>query len=154
MNGLLKEIVIREMTGCREELLPLLIEGDEQESLVRGYMNDGRAFVAALGEEIIAVALIVRLSHDKWEIKNIAVDSRYRRYGIGTALMQYVETVCGAGQTIMVGTGEAPRTLNFYRKCGYAFSHRVSDFFVDNYDHPVFDDGVHLRDMIYFVKLT
>ena len=138
MNGLLKEIVIREMTGCREELLPLLIEGDEQESEY-------------------AVALIVRLSHDKWEIKNIAVDSRYRRYGIGTALMQYVETVCGAGQTIMVGTGEAPRTLNFYRKCGYAFSvlsHRVSDFFVDNYDHPVFDDGVHLRDMIYFVKRT
>lgn len=29
---------------------------------------------------------------------------------------------------------------------------RVKDFFIDNYDHPMFDNGIQLVDMIYLSK--
>lgn len=29
---------------------------------------------------------------------------------------------------------------------------RIKNFFTDNYDHPMFDDGVQLVDMVYLKK--
>ena len=46
------------------------------------------------------------------------------------------------------GTGESPRTLVFYRSCGFVDSHRVKNFFLDNYDHLIEEDGIILRDMV------
>jgi len=39
-------------------------------------------------------------------------------------------------------------------KDGYGFekSHRVKNFFTDNYDHPMFDGDIQLIDMIYLKK--
>ncbi|MNP21088.1 putative N-acetyltransferase YvbK [compost metagenome] len=51
--------------------------------------------------------------------------------------------------TLYVGTGDVPFTLDFYKRCGFVDSHRVKDFFVDNYDHPIFEGGIQLRDMVY-----
>jgi hypothetical protein len=34
-------------------------------------------------------------------------------------------------------------------ECGFACSHSVPHFFTDNYDHPIYEDGVQLVDMIY-----
>ena len=51
-----------------------------------------------------------------------------------------------------VGTGDSPVTLNFYTKCGFVRSHTVKDFFVDNYDHPIYENGRQLVDMVYLKK--
>ena len=51
-----------------------------------------------------------------------------------------------------VGTGDSPLTLPFYKKCGFIESHRVKKFFIDNYDHPIFEGGKQLVDMIYLKK--
>ena len=53
---------------------------------------------------------------------------------------------------IFAGTGDSPSTLGFYRKCGFEYSHTVKDFFTENYDHPIYEDGVLLADMIYLKK--
>lgn len=50
---------------------------------------------------------------------------------------------------MLVGTGDSPATLNFYKACGFTFSHVEKDFFVKNYDHPILENGKELRDMIY-----
>ena len=34
-------------------------------------------------------------------------------------------------------------------ECGFVRSHSVPHFFTDNYDHPIYEDGVQLVDMIY-----
>ena len=41
-----------------------------------------------------------------------------------------------------VGTGDVPGTLGFYRNCGFKYSHRIKNFFTDNYDHPIVEDGL------------
>ena len=60
--------------------------------------------------------------------------------------------ISGSFRRLIVGTGDSPLTVPFYEKCGYSRAHTVKNFFVDNYDHPIFEGGVRLVDMIYFEK--
>ncbi len=53
---------------------------------------------------------------------------------------------------MLVGTGETPAILSFYESCGFEKSHRVKNFFTDNYDHPMFEGDIQLVDMIYLKK--
>lgn len=55
-------------------------------------------------------------------------------------------------KAILVRTGETPSTINFYKNCGFRESHRIKNFFIDNYDHLIFEDGKQLIDIIYFSK--
>lgn len=58
----------------------------------------------------------------------------------------------GKYQIMQVGTGDSPLTLPFYQRCGFQITHIVKDFFVDNYDHPIYEAGRQLRDMVYLQK--
>jgi len=51
-----------------------------------------------------------------------------------------------------VGTGETPASLSFYEGCGFQRSHRLKNFMIDNYDHPIFVGDIQLIDMIYLKK--
>lgn len=55
-------------------------------------------------------------------------------------------------KAILVRTGETPSTINFYKNCGFIESHRIQNFFIDNYNHLIFENGEQLIDMIYFSK--
>ena len=66
----------------------------------------------------------------------------------GTVYLHYADKFC----LMTVGTGDSMRTISFYRKCGFHYSHAVPDFFTVNYDHPIEEDGKILKDMLYFRK--
>jgi hypothetical protein len=53
---------------------------------------------------------------------------------------------------MLVGTGDVPKSLRFYQRNGFAISHRLKNFFTDNYDHVMIEDGVQLVDMVYLSK--
>ncbi len=53
---------------------------------------------------------------------------------------------------LQVGTGDSSLTVAFYEKCGFERSHCIKNFFVDNYDHEIFEGGVQLKDMVYLKK--
>ena len=55
-------------------------------------------------------------------------------------------------KTMLVGTGETPTMLSFYESCGFQKSHFIKNFFTDNYDNPMFEDGIQLIDMVYLKK--
>lgn len=71
--------------------------------------------------------------------------------GFGRRMLEHVEKL-NTNKSIILGTGETPSTLRFYEKCGYRYSHRVPDFFTNNYSNPIIEEGVLLRDMIYLKK--
>lgn len=48
--------------------------------------------------------------------------------------------------------GDVPSALSFYTNCGFIESHRIKNFFIDNYDHPMFEDDIQLVDMVYLKK--
>ena len=39
-----------------------------------------------------------------------------------------------------------------YAKCGFVRSHIIPNFFTDNYDHPIYEGGVQLVDMVYLQR--
>lgn len=43
-------------------------------------------------------------------------------------------------------------SLPFYEKCGFVLSHIIPNFFTDNYDHPIYEGGVQLVDMVYLQR--
>lgn len=144
-------ITIAQVDGDRRPCMPLLLVGDESEEMISRYLDRATLYAARLGDRVVAVCAVSDESPSLVEIKNLAVSADMRRRGIGRAMLTYVERL-NRGKTIQLGTGETPSTLRFYRGCGYRETHRVPGFFTCNYDHPIIEEGVTLRDMIYLAK--
>ena len=128
----------------------LLLLADEQMDMVERYLHRGTMF-ALCDPEVKAICVVTRECEGVFEIKNLATRPEAQRRGYGRCLVQYVVNYCKdlKGSTLLVGTGETPSTLDFYEKCGFVRSHRVKNFFVDNYDHVIIEDGKQLVDMLY-----
>ena len=86
------------------------------------------------------------------ELKNIAVAPDCQRRGYGKQLIEFAFSYYGDCERMLVGTGDVPSSLGFYHSCGFTESHRVKNFFTDHYDHPMFEDGKQLVDMVYLKR--
>lgn len=144
---------IIETYSNKKQYLPLLLIGDESESMIDRYLDSGTLYVGMLNSKPIAVCVIVNLDSDTVEIKNLAVETEYRKHGYGRRMLEYVESQ-HSDKKIILGTGETPSTLRFYKSCGYFYSHRIPNFFTDNYPTPIIEEGITLCDMIYLKKKT
>ncbi|MFD1259128.1 GNAT family N-acetyltransferase [Entomomonas asaccharolytica] len=133
----------------KKSFLDLLLLADEQESMIDKYLERGDMF-ALYDEDLKSICVVTQESTDLYEIKNIATVQKYQGQGYGKALIHYVlqhyKNKCKA---IQVGTGESDLTIPFYESCGFSYSHKIANFFIDNYDHPIFDRDKQLIDMVY-----
>lgn len=136
----------------KKEYLPLLILADEQEDMIDCYLEKGTMYV--LDDNGVKAECVVTDEGDGiLEIKNIAVDPSFQKMGYGKSLIEFVEKqYAGEYSVLQVGTGDSPLTLPFYEKCGFERSYIVENFFTDNYNHPIFENGVQLKDMVYLRK--
>ena len=122
---------ITEIDNDKKQYLHLLLIGDESEMMIDRYLDSGILYVGLFSGKPIAVCVIVNLDSDTVEIKNLAVEAEYRRHGYGRRMLEYVESQY-SNKKIILGTGETPSTLRFYKSCGYSYSHRIPNFFTDN----------------------
>ncbi len=143
---------IHEIKTNKKRFLALLMSADEQEDMIDRYIDRGIMYV--LDDKGIAGECVVTDEGDGvLEIKNIAVKPDCQGKGYGKALIDFVaDKYKGQYSVLQVGTGDSPLTVPFYEKCGFTRSHTVKNFFTDNYDHPIYEGGVQLTDMIYFKK--
>lgn len=141
------------VTENKKRYLELLLLGDEQEEMIDRYLERGDLLVMTEGEETVAVCAVTREGGGVLEIKNLAVAPECQRKGYGRAMIEHVASVyAGQGHTLRVGTGDSPLTVPFYERCGFVRSHVIPDFFTKNYDHPIVEAGVQLRDMVVFTQ--
>ena len=140
---------ILQITENKEKYMDLLLIADEQESMIKKYLNRGDLF-ALYDDALKTVAVVTKEKNDTYEIKNIATYEKYRGKGYGGSMIKYIiQYYKNHCKVLIVGTGENEKILSFYKNLGFTYSHTIKDFFVDNYDHEMFEDGVQLRDMIY-----
>ncbi len=74
------------------------------------------------------------------------------RFGAGKGLWTQILAILGTAEWLILGTGDSPKTIPFYQKCGFVPYRRIPHFFAEHYDHPMIEDGVLLDDMVYLRK--
>ena len=144
-------ISVRKITGNKKEYINLLLLADEQEDMIDKYLERGEMFVLD-DNGIKAECVVTREVDNVCEIKNIAVLPDFQRRGYGKLLIDFLFFYYSDCIAMTVGTGDVPSSLAFYRKCGFTESHRIKSFFIDNYDHPMYEDGIQLVDMVYLIR--
>ena len=140
------------METDKKRYLDLLLLADEQEDMVDRYLERGTMYV--LEDDGVKAECVVTDEGDRiLELKNIAVEPADQGKGYGKALIDFlIETYAGQYTVLQVGTGDSPSTILFYEACGFRRHHLVKNFFTDHYDHPIYECGVQLVDMVYLQR--
>ena len=146
------DMYFKEIKGNKKQFLPLLLLADEQEDMIDRYRNRGTMYVL-YDDGVKCECVVTDEGKGVLEIKNIATEPGFQGKGYGKALIDFVAaTYKGKYSILQVGTGDSPLTIHFYEKCGFVRSHSIKNFFTDNYDHPIYEGGTQLVDMIYLQK--
>lgn len=136
----------------KKDFLDLLLLADEQESMIDKYLDRGIMF-AIYDNGLKGICVVTKESERIYELKNIAIYKEFHGNGYGKKLIQYIFQYFKEDCDIMyVGTGDSPLIVTFYKKCGFTESHRIKNFFINNYDNPIYECGKQLTDMIYLKK--
>ena len=143
---------IIEVKENKKQYLDLLLLADEQEDMIDRYLNKGKMYV--IDDNGIKCECVITDEGDGViEIKNIATVPEHQGNGYAKALIDFIVKKYGDKYNILqVGTGDSPLTIPFYENCGFVRSHIITNFFTDNYDHPIYEDGVQLVDMVYLQR--
>ena len=145
-------MVIKKVEKDKKRYLDLLLLADEQEDMVDRYLERGTMYVL-VDDGVKAECVVTDEGNGILELKNIAVEPDFHGRGYGKALIEFlVRTYAGQYVTIQVGTGDSPSTIPFYESCGFCRHHLVKNFFTDHYDHPIYEGGVQLVDMVYLQR--
>ena len=146
----METMTIHKVEGNKKQYLPLLLLADEQENMIDRYLERGMMYVGKVSNVTIAECVVTDEGDGIVEIKSLAVLPEYQGKGYGKALIRFVaEHYKGQYKTLQVGTGDSPITVPFYENCGFVQHHVDKNFFPDNYDHPIFEGGKQLKDMVY-----
>ena len=145
-------MTIARITENKKQFIYLLLLADEQEDMVDRYLERGDMF-ALYDKDVKTICVVTKEAEGIYEIKNIATYEEFQGKGYGKKMIEYVfDFYKGKCETMYVGTVDTPQTIGFYQRCGFKLSHRIKDFYTDNYDHPIFEDGKQLTDMICLIK--
>ena len=143
---------IRMVAAQRKQYLPLLLLADEQEDMVDRYLERGTMYVLE-DDSVKAECVVTDEGDGVLELKNLAVEPAFQGRGYGKALVDFlVRTYRGQYTVLQVGTGDSPSTIPFYEACGFRRHHLIKNFFTDHYDHPIYECGVQLVDMVYLQR--
>jgi GNAT superfamily N-acetyltransferase len=143
---------IKKIAHNKKQYLDLLLLADESEEMIDKYLEKGDLY-AIFDEDLKTVCVVIELDEQSCELKNIATCEKYQGKGYGRTMINYViEVYKEQYKTMYLGTGEVPSILSFYNSCGFKESHRIKNFFTDNYDHIMIEEGIQLVDMVYLKK--
>ena len=145
-------MTITQIKENKKKYLDLLLLADEQEDMVDRYLEKGTMYVLE-DDGVKCQCVVTDEGNGVLEIKNIATMPDAQRKGYGKALIDFlIRKYTGQYSVLQVGTGDSPMTIPFYENCGFTRSYIVPNFFIDNYDHPIYECGVQLTDMIYLQR--
>ena len=144
--------IVKIADNDKTKYMDLLIIADEQINMIEKYLYRGDMF-ALCDDDLKALCVVTEEEPGVYEIKNMVTVPQYQRQGYGSKLLScIVDSYKDKGKDLYVGTGDVPGTLYFYETCGFERSHIVKNFFTDNYDHAIYEDGKQLVDMVYLKR--
>ena len=82
-------IQVLKITTGKKRFLPLLLLGDEQESMIDRYLEEGEMFALYDGG-LKTVAVVSKQPKRVYELKNLATDPVFRHKGYGRKMVEYL----------------------------------------------------------------
>lgn len=129
----------------------LLLLADPSRENVQKYLKKGEVYVALLGDKMVGEYVLLKISENIIELKNIAVDEKYQGQGIGERLILDAinRAKTNKAKRIEVGTGNSSLSqLALYQKCGFKITDIDKGFFTRNYKEEIVENGIKCVDMI------
>jgi len=141
-----------EKTEDRESLpWKLLLSADPSKKMIDKYINSSDIYIALMEEEVVGEYVLTKIDNATVELISVAVDEKFQGRGIGKILvLDAIKKSKEKGfKTIEIGTGNSSFSqLALYQKCGFRVVGVKKDFFTENYDKEIIENGIRCTDMI------
>ncbi|WP_271400755.1 GNAT family N-acetyltransferase [Salinicoccus roseus] len=147
---------IRKIAPGEAPPMVLLLLADPSEETVVSYLDTAECFIAEADDAVVGTYVTGEISEDRAEVFNIAVAEAWQGRGIGRMLLQdAIDRHRAKGcLELHIGTGNSSiGQLALYQKCGFRIDGVIKDFFTDNYEGKIHENGIWCRDMIRLVKV-
>ena len=145
---------IKQVISEKERFMDLLYLGDEDENMISKYLKKSNMFLCYDGNELVGQITVLRLANKIYEIKNLSIYESYQGKGYGSKLVKFIfDHYKNKASVIILGTGECDKTISFYENLGFKYFMRKKNFFIDNYDHEMYEEDKKLIDMLYFKRV-
>jgi ribosomal protein S18 acetylase RimI-like enzyme len=150
----LEAVHVERHTGPRAELQALFEEAEDSGAELDAYIEMGEVLVAATRDRLVGHLQLIDVAPETTEIKNMAVDARFRRRGIGRMLIEEAVAVTRrrGRTTLTVATATADtENLRFYQRLGFRMRTVERDAFTAATGYPpgLMIDGIKLQDRIW-----
>ncbi|QQK74619.1 GNAT family N-acetyltransferase [Salicibibacter cibarius] len=145
------EYEIFECKNTEDVPMRLLLIADPEEKMIESYIHRSRCFLMKHDNNIIGVYVLLATRPNTVEIMNIALTQTMQGKGLGEKLLRHaLETARNFGyKTVEIGTGSTGTSqLYLYQKCGFRMVGVEVDYFLRNYDMPLYENGLRIRDMV------
>lgn len=149
-----EQLKINKIANITDEHWRLLLLADPSKRLVQQYLQHGTVFEGRKADQVVAIMVLEEISPASLEIKNIAVDPKFENQGIATKLLNHALDFAKEHhyQQVQIGTGSTSlKQLYLYQKVGFRITRVRKDFFVKNYQRPIYENSLLLRDMLVLV---
>ncbi|GCC51728.1 N-acetyltransferase [Chryseotalea sanaruensis] len=133
----------------------LLLLADPSKENINKYIFSADIYTVKKEGLIIGCYVLQSVNRESIEIKNIAIEPAYQGKGVGTHLLNHAFEIAKTKgfEKILIGTGNSSvAQLCLYQKVGFRINKIIKDFFTDNYDEPIIENGIECRDMIILSK--
>ena len=136
----------------KEDYIDLLLDADPSKVSIDKYLGDSDVYGLQVDENIVSLAVILPISKNTLELKNLVTKKEYRGKGYSKKLLK---SLCGNYKQkynkMLVGTSE--NNIPFYVKQGFdKYEKTIKNYFVDNYAEEIWDGDLHCIDMYYYSK--
>ena len=142
---------IKEIKSNKKDYLSLLLFADPCEEMIDLYIDKGDMYVLNDHKKTICEAVVVKISSEECELKNIATDEEYQMKGYAKKLVDYISNIYKKDYKVMF-VGTTSTAIPFYNKLRFKYSHTVNNFFIDNYPEAIFEGNDQCIDMLYLKK--
>jgi aminoglycoside 6'-N-acetyltransferase I len=133
----------------------LLLLADPSLEQIHSYLPFGKCYSVYVEGELIGAVVLLPINESKVEIKNIAIAPFYQGKGYGKQLLQKVMDLAKVEsyKTIRIGTANSSiGQLALYQKVGFEMQKMLFNFFLDNYEEAIYENGIQAKHMILLEK--
>ncbi|MCG7550527.1 N-acetyltransferase [Pseudoalteromonas sp. Of7M-16] len=130
--------------------IELLLEADPSKESILNYLSGSWCFVATTRGKILAACIVKAQDVELAEIYNISVYPAYQGQGIGSKLLQFtLSELSNRGvKRVELGTGTFGYQLTYYQRIGFRVASVSKDYYLKQYDMPIFENGIQHKDML------